>query len=137
MAKLRTTQKVLTWKQARKLVIERTSPCGTYAGPIDPGVNFFVLVLEHLGARTEYSCEGHPSGFYVLFSAPLAIAHRIVRAGYFRVELERGSRIPPRWSIRADFETEEDKNYALTLAAKAWQKEFEEFGALTVLNTKT
>lgn len=34
---------------------------------VDPGVKFFVLLLEKLGAETLFSCEGHPFGFYVMF----------------------------------------------------------------------
>src|SRR4051812_18125423 len=35
--------------------------------PLEAGVNFFVLMLEQLGATTRFSCEGHPDGFYVVF----------------------------------------------------------------------
>jgi hypothetical protein len=53
-------------------------------------VNYFVQKLESLGATTCYSCAGHPYGFYVLFVASYRLACKIVQAGYFEVELERG-----------------------------------------------
>jgi hypothetical protein len=33
---------------------------------LEPGVKFFVLMLEKLGCKTYASCEGHPNGFYIL-----------------------------------------------------------------------
>lgn len=56
---------------------------------IDRGVNFFVLALEALGAAPRASCEGHPTGFYIVFDAPYALALEIQRIGYMSVELTR------------------------------------------------
>jgi hypothetical protein len=115
------------WDQACELVVERTSPCGTYSGPIDPGVNYFVLALEQLGASPRYSCEGHPGGFYVLFEAPLALALRILNCGYFTVELE-GKNL---WSIRMRVpDTDDERVQLLRWAADAWTKYL---GPLSVL----
>lgn len=88
---------------------------------IDPGVNFFVLALEHLGAKTFYSCEGHPNGFYVYFSASYALAKRIQAAGFFSVEIE-----PAGWAIRLNAQrnyTQRERDFTLRLAADAWMEE--------------
>ena len=94
---------------------------------IDPGVNFFVLALEALGATTQFSCEGHPAGFYVLFSAPYELALSIRNAGFFSVEING----PGTWAIRklsAEFAqspyTEKDKAEVLRAAADAWMGHF-------------
>src|ERR1700712_3731790 len=49
--------------------------------PLEPGVNFFVLMLEKLGATTRFSCEGHPEGFYVVFESAPELARSITHAG--------------------------------------------------------
>lgn len=118
---------IKTWKQARRLRIKRTSPCGIYSDIIEPGVNYFVLMLEQLGAVTHYSCEGHPAGFYIVFAAPIAVAERIKRCGFFRVELEGKMHRCARtylWSLRADYDEEENKERALSWAAASWTREF-------------
>lgn len=56
---------------------------------LERGVNFFILALEQLGAKTNASCEGHPHGFYVWFSCDDRLARRIHDAGYFAVEMSR------------------------------------------------
>lgn len=110
----------LTWRGAKKLKLWRQSPCKNpmYTGHLEPGVNFFVLALEQYGATTHYSCEGHPTGFYVLFEADYALAMQIQAAGYFSVEIE-GENL---WSIRTRAVDEEQKNHVLTHAAEAWAK---------------
>jgi hypothetical protein len=57
-------------------------------GPIEPGVKFFVLMLEQLGCTTVWSCEGHPAGFHITFRGPPEIARAIVMCGYFAVAIE-------------------------------------------------
>ena len=66
--------------------LERGNPLWPPA-ELERGVNFFVLALESAGAKPLWSCEGHPRGFMVGFNAPVALAERIVAAGYFRVSL--------------------------------------------------
>jgi hypothetical protein len=106
------------WQKAKEYPVIRTSPCGIYHEEIDRGVNFFVLMLEQLGAEPHYSCEGHPSGFYVLFMAPYELAQDIYSAGFFRVEVEGIDR----WSIRTDFKDSRQKAMVLALAAESWEK---------------
>ena len=118
---------IKTWKQARRLRLKRTSPCGIYTDTIDPGVNYFVLMLEQLGAVTHYSCEGHPSDFYIMFAAPIELAYKIRQCGFFRVELEgkvHSRARPYLWSIRAEYEEENHKERALGWAATAWTNMF-------------
>jgi hypothetical protein len=105
------------WRRAQKFAVIRQSPCGIYTGEIEPGVNFFVLALEHLGAIPHYSCEGHPTGFYVMFQASYVLAQKIQACGYFRVEIEGKNY----WSIRMrECVTETDRVAILTGAAKRW-----------------
>lgn len=114
------TKKLSAWEKANAYPVVRCSPFGTYIGEIDRGVNFFVLMLEQLGAQPEYSCEGHPAGFYVLFSAPYELARKIWAAGYFSVEIEGDDR----WSIRCNFTDNIVKAEVLTAAAAAWERIF-------------
>lgn len=86
---------------------------------LDPGVKFFVLMLDQLGLPTYFSCEGHPSGFYVTFRAPYEIALEIQRTGYFSVEIEGEDY----WSIRQHYRGE-NKTDGLRWAADAWEKKF-------------
>lgn len=72
------------WRQAQKVRLWSTDYLEE-GETLDPGVNFFVLMLNHLGASTRFSCEGHPSGFYVVFAAPYELALRIARQGYLTV----------------------------------------------------
>lgn len=75
------------WDLARKIEVIR----GNYLYPpkaLDPGVRFFVLMLEQLGCKTFYSCEGHPTGFYITFNGRIAIARRIVGCGFMTVTVE-------------------------------------------------
>jgi hypothetical protein len=111
---------------------------------LDPGVNFFVLTLEHLGARPVYSCEGHghKEGLYIVFKAPYHLALRIASPGFFSIELiprkrkallnlsKREQAVPfgrGWWRLsleRASWKNGEDKARSLNWAAQAWQKEF-------------
>jgi hypothetical protein len=92
---------------------------------LDPGVNYFVLMLEQLGAVTHYSCEGHPSfnkpgSFYVLFTAPMSLALKLQACGFFNVELEGKNR----WSIRRTFDDIIQKEGCLRFAALQWRDHF-------------
>lgn len=97
------------WDQAKKLDMPE----------IDPGVRFFVFVLNSIGFPTEYSCAGHPSGFYVIFNGNYTAALKVKRLGYLNVEVE-GNR---RWSIRIS--TPESRKHHvdhLRYAASAWAR---------------
>lgn len=91
---------------------------------IDPGVNYFVLMLDQMGLPTHFSCEGHPGGFYIVFTALYEEALRVKSAGYFTVEIED----PERWSIRRHYlgegNPETGRVDALRWAAQAWENAF-------------
>lgn len=128
------THTITTWAEARKLKIHRISPFGSRE-KLDPGINFFVLMLEKLGAVTFFSCEGHPDGFYVLFAAPIELVQRLVLMGWFSYELEGGvaevnGQLWPRWSVRRNFDDEKNKQLCLKWAAEAWAAKF---GAINVV----
>jgi hypothetical protein len=80
------------WDKAAALSVRRIDPLGGESVLIDPGVNYFVLMLNQLGYRTFFSCEGHPEDFYISFEAPYQGMFPIADAGYFSVELS-----PPKW----------------------------------------
>lgn len=80
------------WDKAAALSVRRIDPLSGESVLIDPGVNYFVLMLNQLGYRTLFSCEGHPESFYISFVAPYEAALRIADAGYFSVEIS-----PPKW----------------------------------------
>ena len=86
-------------------------------------------MLEALGAQTEFSCEGHPDGFYIVFYAPISLAQSLVYCGFFRVELEgrtNGTGDIYRWSVRlgSHMATESEKEKVLNWAAEAWARFF-------------
>ena len=113
-------RKVNPWQRAKAKALVRRSPCGLYVGEIDRGVNFFVLMLEKLGLRTRYSCEGHPRGFYIVFDASYEDALKIHSVGFFKVEVVSCNI----WSIRGDFDSERDKSRFLRHAAEQWELAF-------------
>ena len=69
------------WKESCKYQLERGGET------LEPGVNFFVLALEYLGAETLFSCEGHPKGFYIQFRSSYDTALKINSLKYFSVKL--------------------------------------------------
>ena len=116
------------WDRAATLELVRKNPSFGSGEVIDSGANFFVLVLEALGAKTKFCCEGHPSGFYVAFDADYGLALRIQSAGFFTVEIEGQGY----WSIRKTRSetmaskpyTEAEKNRTLRWAAESWMGAF-------------
>lgn len=84
------------WDQARRYRLKRRNALSRELQPLDRGVNYFVLQLERMKIRTEWSCEGHPAGFYISFNATYEQALRIKAHGYFTVEIEG----PNYWSMR-------------------------------------
>jgi hypothetical protein len=95
---------------------------------LERGVNYFVLALEALGATTLWSCEGHPTGFYIMFHADYRTALNIARAGYFNVELDSrmncfALRLYERMSKSGKF-TDRTRCNRLRAAALAWERIF-------------
>ena len=118
---------IKTWRDACKLKVYRGGPWPNADGSIgdgslEPGVNFFVLMLEKLGCKTYFSCEGHPCSFYVAFSAPYKTALKIQECGYFSVEVQGKNY----WAMRLGphIHTEKDRREVLASAAEAWTKAF-------------
>lgn len=116
------------WDEARKFKLVRHD-YRSEGEVIDPGVNFFVLVLEHLGARPQYSCEGHPHGFYIAFHGGHELARRIdMLDDFFSVQmLTRGAYRPNFWGIYGanwGYDTERGKRYRLRRIARVWQQVF-------------
>lgn len=115
------------WDQACDLVVERGGKMYPVQS-VDRGVNFFILALEELGAKTNFSCEGHPTGFYIAFDAPYELAYEIKCAGFFSVEIEGKNS----WSIRKTgaekgnpHYSERDKLFVLRNATEAWLRVFD------------
>jgi len=116
------------WDRAGASVLTRFNEVFNEQQPLDTGVNFFVLALEALGAKPRFSCEGHPTGFYVAFEAPYELALEIEGAGFFTVQIERLNY----WSIRKtnteqmSEATEAEKVRTLRWAVEAWVRVFGE-----------
>lgn len=90
---------------------------------LEPGVNYFVLMLDQMGLPTYFSCEGHPNGFYIAFSAPYGQALAISDAGYFTVEIEREDY----WILRnlTNYTgSPREKIDAMRWGAEVWEKRF-------------
>ena len=110
---------------------------------IDDDVKFFVLALEAAGIPTEFSCGGHPDGWYVTTdSGDLEVGKRLVNLGFFTVELSKstGGSGPGKyvWVLRWH-QVGIGKKAELTMAAKSWvqdgfkpdwKKAFEESNAI-------
>ena len=90
---------------------------------LDRGVNYFVEKLESLGIKTEWSCEGHPNGFYIVFWGSLNMALDIRACGFFSVELEGAVNGCAKWALRINhpFGSEAEKRQCLRWAATAWE----------------
>ena len=122
MTKIKTVKKkkLPIWDETRKLYVYRKPPIAPFytVERIDPGVNYFVLMLEQLGAMPLFSCEGHPQGFYVMFECPQKLAERIHMCGFFTVELEGHNR----WSIRTrPVDSDAERKQLLRWAAISWE----------------
>ena len=94
---------------------------------IEAGMNFFVLMIEQLGGKTMFSCEGHggkrESQPYLMFYGPLSLACAIAQTDSFVVEVQNHVNYfalrPYRWLNR-----KETMEQFLKRAAKAWVKAF-------------
>lgn len=119
---IRSTIKEHAWDRARHRLLKRRNALSHEPQSLDRGVNYFVLQLERMGIRTEWSCEGHPAGFYISFQATYEQALRIKAHGYFTVEIERLDY----WSMRFSrpHKSVRDRNFSLRLAAAAWELAF-------------
>lgn len=107
------------WDKAAHLRLWRRSAGIGKLEKLDPGVNYFVAMLEQMGTRTFFSCEGHPQGFYVVFAAPYKKALKIAERGFSSVEIAQGG-----WSIRIGRkQAESGRVDCLRWAAEAWEKE--------------
>ena len=106
------------WDKARRKKLIRKE--GDRQVTLEPGVNYFVEKLEAFGAKTQWSCEGHPNGFYIVFFAPYILACLIHSCGFFTVEVEG----PNRWSIRIHYEQKNTRDHYRTLrwASSAWER---------------
>lgn len=120
------------WDKARRRLLKRSNALSRMlkeggqrsdeSETLDRGVNYFVLQLERFGVTTEWSCEGHPAGFYITFHATYEQALRIKSHGYFSIEIEGLHYWSMRFS-RPHLSTRE-RNFSLRLAAAAWEQAF-------------
>jgi len=88
---------------------------------LEPGVNYFVLMLDQMEMPTRFSCEGHPNGFYITFNGSYRGALAIRQMGYFSVEIEGHNY----WSMRSHInymDTPREKVDAMRWAAEAWER---------------
>ena len=49
------------WDIAAKQPLARGNAIYDEPSRLDPGVRFFVRMLEKFGCKTEWTCEGHPT----------------------------------------------------------------------------
>jgi hypothetical protein len=122
------------WKEAQELPVVRGCP-PYLPEDLEPGVKFFVLALEQMGCTTYYSCEGHPTGFYIVFSGEYETALAVARVGCLSVEVDHRQGWFMLSSIRNEYPCESpwieaDRQGLLTWAAQTWVKRF---GRLAVL----
>lgn len=119
------------WDQARKLTLMRGYESEEITYPVskmEPGVNFFILALEELGAKTRFSCEGHPCGFYIAFEGSYELAIELHDTRTFSVEVWKHNV----WTLRNAYQeaaanggyTEENRKQRLRWATEAWLRYF-------------
>jgi hypothetical protein len=122
------------WDRAKGLPVVRGNHVYPPA-PLEDGVKFFVLMLEQIGCEPVFSCEGHPTGFYVMFRGPEPAARAVARCGFFRVELcdEEATYCMRLYGQEAAFVmangealVEENRVRCLRWAATAWVRAFGE-----------
>lgn len=129
------TQIANVWEEAKVISVKRGNRLYPVA-ELEPGVKFFVLMLEKLGGCPLFSCEGHPYGFYIVCkNLPSHVVSEIALLGEFVVEtcaLLDGS-LATRLSLehnelsclRAGVEwTEAFKEEVLINLARQWCEEF-------------
>ncbi len=75
------------WDMHYKSVLTRWAPTGKAPYILEFGINYFIVKLESLGLKTQWSCEGHPTGFYIVIRAPFGIATKIAYASTNYAEL--------------------------------------------------
>lgn len=113
-----------SWDKAAQIELRRSNSQAILQ-PIDPGVNYFILKLESLGIRTIFSCEGHPSSFYITFRASYADARKIAAASskHGLVEVDNTVDI---WTVRLINKpaTEDQKIAVLRALSDEWETHF-------------
>ncbi len=89
---------------------------------LETGVNFFIMALEHLGAPPYFSCEGHPTGFYIAVDASYELMRKVEACGFFHVEIARSLTTPVTFCIRLreGIDTSEARDEVLRWVATAW-----------------
>jgi hypothetical protein len=121
------TRTLHPWDRARARRLYRipgySIPRAGWRNPekLDAGVNYFVLALEQAGATTLFSCEGHPTGFYVAFEASYDLARRIASAGFMDITI-RGDGWRAAFPTESLWQNERHKRRTLRWAAGAWER---------------
>ena len=84
---------------------------------IEPGVVWFVEWLEKNGAKTIFSCEGHPEDFHVVFHGPYELAHAVAAVEHLVVSIFRSEQHPEtsQWKMELSYwpETRAERDAAL------------------------
>lgn len=125
--KKRDIQKIKTWEEARQLRLFRDGE------EIEPGVIFFILMLEKLYCRTIYSCESHSEKkmrkFYIMFQGTYEMAHDISSLLYrraFRVYIPSTKYSKETWVLERIFSKEDDREKDINWAANQLVKQYGE-----------
>lgn len=80
-----------SWDRARRRSVKRFDMVLGKDVQLEPGVKYFVLQLERMGCITLFSCEGHPSGFYIAFNGPYEVAVKLASFGFLTIEISHGA----------------------------------------------
>jgi hypothetical protein len=107
---------------------------------LDKGVNYFILALEKLGCKTNYSCEGHFSKkhyipqLYISFSSKKNLSNTVKNILSDIAKLEHDGK--DEYTLRIDFKNNKDKIQKLTKLTKQWNKILGPIKYETILMTK-
>jgi hypothetical protein len=114
------------YEKCRRLTLRRYDWVKGRPAKIDPGMNFFILMIEQLGGKTMFSCEGHgrhEDQPYLMFYGPLSLAAAIAQTSTFVVEVQDQINYfalrPYLW-----LSEKETMEQFLRRAARAWVKAF-------------
>lgn len=121
---------ITSWDTAKKKKLTRNDSISGREITLEPGVNFFVEALERAGAKVRFTCEGHPTGFSIVFDAKYSLALAIIQSGYFDISMMRQRN---RWHLHLNGNengarcvhgkfNHHDRNRILRAACKSWEK---------------
>jgi hypothetical protein len=113
------------WARAARTRCVRKTVFGDF-DLIEPGAVWFIEWLEQHGAKTIFSCEGHPHDFHVTFRGSYEIAHALAGVENLDVYVFRSKSYPEKdqWKMELSYwpDSREERDKALRKLAESLAK---------------